>query len=80
VLRPALVTAVVFVLAVWLDSTFNISTSTGLLGWVELALMGAISLVLTAPLVFFVGLSAPQRRRLYNRLRSLLSVPSAEQK
>lgn len=79
-LRPALVTALVFALASVSNQLLHLTISHGLLGWIELALMGLISLALITPLVFFAGLSAVQRERLVNRLIHLIHAPTTLEK
>lgn len=65
VLRPALVTAVLFGLTSWLSSSLSVNT------WLGLILLGGATLAVMLPLVFYAGLSNNQRSWLVQRVRQL---------
>jgi O-antigen/teichoic acid export membrane protein len=73
-LRPAAVTVVVFSLAAWLDRFAPAASGRSLTAWLRLAVSVGATLVAVAPLVFYAGLSAEQRRRVLQRARALMSV------
>jgi O-antigen/teichoic acid export membrane protein len=73
VLRPVLVTIVLFVLASRLDSLMSVSTWSGLRGWMSLALSVGVTCGLVSLLTFYTGLSDSQRTSILRRVRIVLT-------
>jgi hypothetical protein len=75
VLRPVLVTILLFALVSELESLVPVNTWSGLRGWLSLVLsVGATSGVVLL-LAFYVGLSGDQRRQILQRVHMVIATP-----
>jgi O-antigen/teichoic acid export membrane protein len=73
VLRPVLVTVLLFALASELSSLMSVDTWSGLRGWMSLILSGGVTSSLVLLLTFYVGLSSDQRRNILRRVRIVMT-------
>jgi O-antigen/teichoic acid export membrane protein len=71
ILRPALVTLLLYVFALWLDRHINLGDSSDLIGWLKL--IGGVGIAVGTFLVaaFYMGLSGLQQKAILLRLRSV---------
>jgi len=76
VLRPGLITILLFILATVVTSSSFIFGWTHLNGWIGLILFGGISFLVMFLLAFFTGLSANQQRQILSRVRIVLGITS----
>jgi hypothetical protein len=76
VLRPLLVTMVLFALAFELDSLVPINTWSGLKGWISLVPSVGVTSSLVLLVTFYAGLSGGQRRNILRRVRMVITTAS----
>lgn len=69
-LRPALVTLLLFSTAVGLDKFISITAGTGIMGWFIFILSAAGTGILILLISFYAGLSGDQRRNMLRRVRA----------
>ena len=75
-LRPALITVLLYAVASWLDSHFNLAPGSGLKGWVRFLPGAGMTAIAFLAAAFYSGLSGPRRQTLIRRLRALRSPAS----
>jgi O-antigen/teichoic acid export membrane protein len=76
VLRPLLVTMVLFALAFELDNLVPINTWSGLKGWISLVPSVGVTSSLVLLVTFYAGLSGGQRRNILRRVRMVITTAS----
>ena len=73
ILRPALVTVLLFVLASGLSRLLPTLTWSGVRGWINLFLSAGVTGILLLSLSFYAGLSSDQRRAIVRRVRGVMT-------
>lgn len=73
-IRPALVTIVLFVAASGIDMILKSITLTGVPGWAILIIGTGLTAILALILAFYSGLSQTQRDRILSRIQTVLST------
>lgn len=74
VLRPGLVTALLFGALAWPNSAIALWSSTVATGWFGLIGGGGLSAVALAGLLFFAGMTGPQRAQIVRRIRRMVEA------
>jgi O-antigen/teichoic acid export membrane protein len=72
-IRPILVTILIFSAAMGVDKLFSIGIGTGIEGWIIFILEAGITGILMFLISFFTGLSSAQRHSLANRVQAAIS-------
>jgi O-antigen/teichoic acid export membrane protein len=73
--RPVLVTFLLFFIAVGLDKLLPFTTGTGITGWLIFILLAGVTGILMLLISFFAGLSNEQRRNMARRVRVVMTPP-----
>jgi O-antigen/teichoic acid export membrane protein len=74
ILRPALVTILLFSLAVGLDGLLAAPALSGVRGWIGFLLLAGMTGILLLLLSFYAGLSGDQRRTIVRRVHNVLTM------
>ena len=73
-LRPVLVTILLFSLALGMDKFFSITAGTGIMGWLIFILSAAGTGIIMLLISFYAGLSGDQRRSMIRRVRTAITT------
>jgi hypothetical protein len=76
-LRPVLVTIILFSIAMGLDKFISVTAGEGIMGWLMFILSAAGTGFLMLLISFFAGLSSDQRRSMIYRLRAVITTTEA---
>jgi O-antigen/teichoic acid export membrane protein len=74
--RPVLVTVLLFIPITMLTASAPTAQLTYMNGWIELILLGGITVLLVFFLTFFTGLSTKQQKQILTRIRIVLGLTS----
>jgi O-antigen/teichoic acid export membrane protein len=72
IIRPALVMGIFYLLAYFVDQSISLSWTPGIHGWIAFFLSASSTAIVILLLSFFLGLTAPQRRKILERLRMVI--------
>lgn len=73
-LRPVLVTILLFSTAVGLDRLVSVTAGTGIMGWLIFILSAVITGILMLLISFYAGLSGDQRKSMLRRVRAVMTT------
>jgi hypothetical protein len=73
ILRPGFISVLIFIGAALLSEFVSGMSWAGIRGWIILAAFLAITFVMAILLAFFLGLSRNQRRRIFRRIKMVIS-------
>lgn len=73
-LRPSLVTILLFSIAVWLDGLMSVTAGAGITNWLIFIISAGVTGSLMLLISFYAGLSGDQRRNMMRRIRAVITI------